>query len=502
MHRKKLMVLSKRIAPFLLMALSLLAACSSREERISRAISKADEARQRDETSNALTILGKAALKNPDTASLQEALGNTYLEANDPLSAIESFEKAIELDTNRQRLWVTVADLYERLGENLKSLESLTTYLQSFPDDFLAWKHHGSIQETRGELNKAIQSYLEWNRIRPSAAPALKIGQLFQQMGNDPQARSWISQAAAYTNDPQARDALASLINLEIQLQQYLPASTWLEQYDERYGANPSDPRTQEARSTIGRWKRAQQEIAEAAAELERKRKELEQQAIEARRQQEQAEREREALLLAQETKTEIAPNQGDSAIPGSSPTATTPEIAGVEKPPVALADSPEPTESQPIEMPTIDYLSQARSAKDNGDLPSAIDLYWRALGPNSENAEIWFELASAYEETRNWLDAEACILEAKRRDPTSPTIAQSYLSIISQTQNANRVIEEAEALANLFPRSAPISLILAQTLRGANAPRSRVSQAYENFLEKAAPSEKGVEEARAYLGR
>ena len=152
--------------------------------------------------------------------------------------------------------------------------------------------------------------------------------------------------------------------------------------------------------------------------------------------------------------------------------------------------------------MPTIDYLSLARSAKDDGDLPSAIDLYWRALGPNSENTEIWFELASAYEETRNWLDAEACILEAKRRDPTSPTIAQSYLSIISQTQNANRVIEEAEALANLFPRSAPISLILAQTLRGANAPRSRVSQAYENFLEKAAPSEMGVEEARAYLGR
>ena len=63
-------------------------------------------------------------------------------------------------------------------------------------------------------------------------------------------------------------------------------------------------------------------------------------------------------------------------------------------------------------------------------------------------------------------------------------------------------MIEEAEALENLFPRSAPISLILAQTLRGANAPRSRVSQAYENFLEKAAPSEKGFEEARAYLGR
>ncbi len=502
MYRKKLIVFRKRMTPLLLMALSLFASCSSREERISRAISKADEARQRDETSNALTILGKAALKNPDSASLQEVLGNTYLEANDPLSAIESFEKAIELDTKRQRLWVTVADLYERLGRSIKSLESLATYLQSFPDDFLAWKHHGSIQETRGELSKAIQSYLEWNRIRPSAAPALKIGQLFQQMGNDPQARSWISQATAYINDPQARDALASLINLEIQMQQYLPASTWLEQYDERYGANPSDPRIQESRSTIGRWRRAQQEIAEAAAELERERKELEQQAIEARRQQEEVEIEREALLLAQRTNSEIAPTQGDRTFPDSSPTATSPDNVGDEKPPIALADSPAPTESQPIEIPAIDYLSQARSSKDNGDLSSAIDLYWRALGPNSENAEIWFELANAYQKTRNWLDAEACILEAKRRNPTSPTIAKSYLSIISQTQTTDRVFEEAEALANLFPRSAPISLILAQTLRGANAPHSRVSEAYEDFLQRAGPSEMGVEEARAYLGR
>ncbi len=502
MHRNKLIDLSKRIVPLLLAALTLFAACSSREERISRAISKADEARQRDETSNALSILGKAALKNPDSAGLQEALGDTYLEANDPLSAIDSFENAIELDETRQRLWVKVAELYERLGESNQSMESLRAYLHSFPDDFLAWKNYGSIQETQGELNEAIQSYLEWNRIRPSAGPALKIGQLFQRMGNDPQARSWISQASAYTNDPQARDALASLINLEIQLQQYLPASTWLEQYDQRYGAYNSDPLIREARSTIERWRRAQQEIAEAAAELERKRKELEQQAIEARLQQEAAQRERDALLADQGT-TELA------TIPTPDTDASEPATVSsagndtsIEKPPVALADTPEPAEPAQIDLPAVDYLAQARASRDNGELPAAADLYWRALGPDSENAEIWFELASVYEQSRNWLDAEACILEAKRRDPTSPRIANSYLSIISQTQNANRVIEEAEALANLFPGSAPISLILAQTLRGANAPRSRVVQAYEDFLQKAAPSEPGVDEARTYLGR
>ena len=158
MHRKRPIVLSKPIAPILLSVLFLFSACSSREERITRAISKADEARQRDETSNALTILGKSSLKNPDRPALQEALGNTYLEANDPLSAIESFEKAIQLDPNRQRLWVTVADLYERLGEYPKAKEALASYLQSFPDDFLAWKNLASIHKAQGELNEAIQA--------------------------------------------------------------------------------------------------------------------------------------------------------------------------------------------------------------------------------------------------------------------------------------------------------------------------------------------------------
>ena len=504
MHRNRPILLSKRIiAPLLLTVLSLFSACSSREERISRAISKADEARQRDETSNALTILGKAALKNPDSAPLHEALGNTYLEANDPLSAIEAFERAIELDANRQRLWVTVADLYQRLGEYPKAKESLISYLQSFPDDFLAWKNLAAIHEAQFELNEAIQACLEWNRIRPSAAPTLKIGQLFQQMGNDPQARSWISQASAYTNDPPAQDALAALINLEIQLQQYLPASTWLEQYDERYGASDTDPRVRGARSTIERWRRAQQEIAEAAAEIERKRQQLEQQAIEARkRQEEAAQRERETLLADREAVAKPNGILTEATSLTTSPDPVSPESNDIEKPPVALADSAEPPATEPIEMPKVDYLSQARSAHDNGEIPVAIDLYWRALGPNSENAEIWHELADVYEESRNWLDAEACILEAKRRDPTSVSIASSYLSIISQTQSANRVVEEAEALANLFPRSAPISLVLAQTLRGTNAPRSRIAQAYEDFLQKASPSEPGVEEARTYLGR
>lgn len=479
--------IAKRLSYIAIIAgtLSILSGCTNREERINRALNEADQARQRNETSEALKILGKAALKNPESASLLEALGHTHLEDNDLQSAISTYSKAIEIDPGRERLWVNIADLNIRLGEELAAAQALENYLEGFPEDFLAWKNYANLQEQRGVLNAAIEAYLEWNRIRPSAGPALKLGYLFNKMANPPQARSWISQAAAYVSDPGAKDALAALIELEIDLQQYTPASTWLEQYDSRYGPGGADPRIVRARDTIGKWRKAQQDIAEAAAEIERKRKELEDQALSERLQGEKVQREREALIAQQ-------------ALVAGANANNNPALE--EKPPVALVDTSD--DPPPSIVSDVDYLEAARSAVDREDSMEAIDLYWRALGPGSENPVIWHELANVYIETQNWLDAEACILEAKRRDPRSPIIASAYLTIVAQTQAPSKAVREAEALVNLFPRKASVSLAFARLLRKANAPRSRISDAYDNFLSAAAPGAEGIKEATTYLSR
>ena len=170
------------------------------------------------------------------------------------------------------------------------------------------------------------------------------------------------------------------------------------------------------------------------------------------------------------------------------------------EKPPVALVDTND--DPPPSIVSDVDYLEAARSAVDREDSMEAIDLYWRALGPGSENPVIWHELANVYIETQNWLDAEACILEAKRRDPRSPIIASAYLTIVAQTQAPSKAVREAEALVNLFPREASVSLAYARLLKKANAPRSRISDAYDNFLSAAAPGAEGIKEATTYLGR
>ncbi len=482
------------LAAICLFALFFLSGCASREERISQALNKADLARQKNELDNALSILGKAAMKIPDSAALHEAIANTRLESNDPQDAVSAFAKSIELDPNRQRLWIRIADIRDKLGETELAANALENYLESFPDDFLAWKNYASLKERLDDSDGAIKATLEWNRIRPSAAPALKLGELFQQSGNFAQARSWISQAAAYVRDQGAQDALAALIELEISLQQYLPASTWLDQYDSRYGTGSADPRIVSARETIGKWRQAQKEIAEAAARLEEKRLELERQALETSRRAEADRLEQEALLAEQERIAAEALANAQSDI----------EVSDSEEILPAIDDATDPfNDDQTPAIPPADdtdYLAQARDAAANGETNASIELYWRALGPNSGNPDLWYELSGLYMETRNWLDAEACILEAKRRAPRSAPIAARYLSIVAQTQALARVVQEAQALINLFPGEAALPLNLARALRKANAPRSRVTDAYEEFLNKATASDEGFAEATQFV--
>lgn len=476
----------------LITALLAFSGCATKEERESRALYNADRALQKGQTDEAISILSKAVLKHPESASLQEALASARLETNAPSAAVESYLKAIELDPNRQHLWATVADLRLRLGDKEAAAGALANYLEGFPEDFLAWKNYAILQEELGDLDMAIKATSEWNRIRPSAAPALRLGRLFKESGLIPQAHSWISQAAAYVDDPDAKIAMVELIELEIGLQQYLPASTWLEKYDSRYGSQSDDPKIQAARETIAKWRQAQIDIAEAAAKLEEKRKELERQALEAQQREEQMRREREALV--EEQARIAAPRQSVEASEPEPPLLAEPS----EKAPLDLIGL---SDAEPEPEPVQHYLDDARAAVAAADYLTAIDLYWNALGPASDDPNIWFELSNVYRETRDWLDAEACILQAKRRAPRSAPIAAAYLYIISYTQPAPKVAQEAEALITLFPDDAPIALALARTLKKANAPQERVARAYDSFLQYAQPGDEGYDEAQRYIG-
>lgn len=465
----------------------MLAGCASRDERIASTLRKADEAIDKDDFAAALKILEKAGLKYDDSPVVQEALANAYADSGDLNKASESFKKVIQLDPQKARLWARIGEIYTRLERNTEAIDSFKSYLESHSNDFLAWKNITLLHEREGEISAAINAALKWNNLRPSSSPALKLGALFQLSDNIPQARSWYSQGAAYKDDSDAHESLIRLIDLEIRLQQYLPAETWITAYEQRYADELPDGRIENAKTMLAKWKQAQIDIAEAAKRLEEQRKELERKRIEAAQREAEARRQREAYAEAQKNQAEQAQGEGIERAPTA--------LAGNDD---AITSSSTSTGSEKLDA----LLNEAIRAMDTGDFQSAITTYWLALGEDAGDPQIWHSLAGAYMASESWSDAEACLLEAKRRAPRNATIAADYLSVISNTQSAAKWSSEALALQRLFPQNARITLLVAQSLRKANASPSKISRAYNDFLQLASPEMEGYQEAYNYLNR
>lgn len=491
-----------------LLSLACLAAvisgCASREERIQKVQAEANAALFADQSRIAIEVLSEGLAKYPDSNELRIALARAVQNAGKLEEAAALLEEAIKQDPNADQLWVKVGELRASLGQSQEAITAFEAYLKNHAGDFLAWKTVALENEKLGKLTDAIKAAGKWNEITPSSQPALKLGQLYLASRNNAQARSWFSQAAAYSDQYASKDALAELVKLETSLKQFQQATIWLTQYGQRYGSDLSDPRIQESKTVLDSWDRARREIAAAAADLERERDELEKKRIA----EEKAEAKRKADQLA-----DALDNQQPTETPEETETST-PSISeenGDTRAPLALFGDDE-TEEQTNPPPPVTEESpdtgslalspyeQAVTALEAANYDEAIALFWELLGNNDNDPQAWFRLSQAYYAQGNWYDAENTILQAKSRAPRSEVIAHQYLRTIINTQNTPSVLEEIKALRLLFPRSPAIALTLAQTLRKANAPRSIVTAAYRDFLAIAQRGAAGYEEANQYL--
>lgn len=479
----------KRFTILLTLAASLLylSGCASREERIQKLQLEASDALFEDQSERAISILSKGLNKYPDSNEIRIALSRALVGSGDIAQSVILLQDAIKQDPTRDELWVKIGELEAQRGESLAAIQAFESYLINHGDDFLAWKAVTIESEKAGNLTSAIKAATRWNRITPSAAPALKLGELFLKTSNIPQARSWLSQGAAYAKSSAAQDALAELIKLEVTLKQLQQAAIWLKTYEQRYGSNNSDPRIQESMAVLENWKRARQELADAAAIIEGERRELEKRAVEER----EAQLRETQLAVTTTTTTEVQPD-------------TEPETpASNDRPPETLFASTtevtETTTAQPEQVALSSYES-AMAAHESGDYDEAISLLWELVGENAGNAQLWYHLSTAYYAQQNWLDAEACVLEAKRRAPRSAQVAHQYARTISKTQSTVRALEEIKALRLLFPRHPGIAFTLAKALRDGKAARIVISSAYQDFLTIASRNDFGYEEATRYV--
>jgi len=484
-------------AVFLALAAILLQGCASREEKIANTLKKAESLISEQKVNEAIEKLREGTTKFEESAPLFETLGNTLIKASKMSEGVEAFKSAIALDPSRAQLWVRIGDIERSLSNYPAAIEAYQKYLTEFPSDFLAWKSLTKIHQEKGDRAAAIEAAFAWNRSRPSAEPARILGSLFSEGGNVSQARSWYSQSAAYGNGEASRDSLATIIEMEIGLQQFLPAETWLKRYEEQYPNTGSDARVLKAKDVLQKWREAQREIAELAQQSENQEQDLEEKreaALESERLiREERERKLAAQLAEQESEAaeEVETDNTEELPPPNTPI----------KAPTPLADSAGTFNTPvPAPVPTSNATEQAIAVVATNDPAAAIDAYWNALGENPDNAANWHALASLYTEQQSYSDAEACILEARRRNPLSIEINALYLTIISNTAPTRQLFEEATAVRAQFPREPLILLNFAKAIQNANAAPNQVRNAYQAFLEIASPTTQGYQEAQSFL--
>lgn len=459
-----------------LMTTLFLGGCSKPEEVISGRIALAHEKLDAGRSEEAVDILEKLNRAHPDTPVVLEALGFAYARAGKPRDAATCFVRAADLDSNSSTLRQLAAEAFLRDGAPERAAEQHRLFLAEFPGDFQSWQKLGEIEEQLGNLQRAIEAYLEWYRIHPEGEAAYRLGAAFRRLNNAPQAKSWF-EATIRHGEAHIEDALMRLLELEIEAGDFAAAERTVSQIDRSFpGALDASPLAG-VRGRIAAWREAEAAVAAARAEQERLATEL---AESRRRQQEELRRARE-------------PER-----PGPEPTSAPAPSAEPETP---AAPAPAATEiPAALELPPA--LRAAIERKENGEVEKAVELLWRALGNDDSRVEFWAELADCYRLLRQYTQAEACILEARRRAPESIEIEISYLNIVHEAQPPEVYLTRLEAARQKFPGSATIAYSLAHTLAETNNDVTRTVAAFDDFLLLADPADPRREEANAYLAR
>ncbi|MHC1572228.1 MAG: tetratricopeptide repeat protein, partial [Methanosarcinales archaeon] len=85
-------------------------------------------------------------------------------------SALESFEKAIELKLDDANAWVLKGAMLEKLGRSEEALESLKKAIELKPDDANAWVLKGAMLDKLGQSKEALESLKKAIELKPDDA--------------------------------------------------------------------------------------------------------------------------------------------------------------------------------------------------------------------------------------------------------------------------------------------------------------------------------------------
>ena len=168
----------------------------------------------------AISFFKQAIALDPNFAVAYTKLGVIYSNLGQAGLAIENIKKAFELrdrTSERERLYITAHYYGEVTGELDKALENYLLWEREFPQDFIPYLNAGGIYSTQGQYEKAISETRSCLQIEPNDVIVYSnLGTNYLNVNRLDEAKSTFDQALALKlDDPALRAAMYSLAFLQ-----------------------------------------------------------------------------------------------------------------------------------------------------------------------------------------------------------------------------------------------------------------------------------------------
>lgn len=498
--------------------------CSNPEERLASKLDEAstllnEEPPQVEEAIAILDQLNQEFSNNPD---IVEALAFAHSRNNDQSTAAFFYEEAARLDPERSDLFLFAASVYENNREFESAIPLYEEYLLSNPSDLLSRKNLANIRLQMNQPESALKTWLEYvDRAGEeyTGRDAFQIGQLFQQLGNLPQAQSWY-QRALEKDDTADKDALTSLLNLSLADKNW-PQVKLIYDYTKQY--YPAIAKTPKFKSALEAWESIQAVKKEVAKQAELPKtitQETPSETVVASNNETSTPSETPSTTPADSNESSTSTNTTDSIqeteavavtdtpkqkpytnLDGSQTALSVAEIDPTTLPTTEtdsapsgelieiIADDTNSTESPVIvDEPGVQTGKQALASRNYKD---AINLFWKEIGAGNTSAENWYGLAQAYELTGQLQQAEVALLESTRQAPEDVRYALEYLRIAYKTRTLREAFSSIERVLQHFPDHPDVLLSVAKAYETIGNNRREASYYYNRFLQVAPDHEK-----------
>ena len=198
-----------------------------------KAFSRGDEKRNTGSDQEAVPFFRRAVELDPEFALAHARLGTVYSNLGQSNLAIEHRTRAYELRdrvSERERLYITAHYNNGVAHDVKKALETYDIWKQAYPRDAVPYVNSGRLYATRGETDKALESYLKALDLEPTLrlaytnviAAYLEVGRLddaqalverqIKALGESPETNQRLYDIAARKGDRASTDRLAAIL--------------------------------------------------------------------------------------------------------------------------------------------------------------------------------------------------------------------------------------------------------------------------------------------------